>query len=690
MLAGLEAGVDKTGWRVVSASLRGFWMVDEFNGDLTCRSCACDSHAVPSVVDDVSRVASRYRYRRPSMGALASVRSMVLHLVGMSCRCAVRCVPFVVLGLVLAGCATSARDRARTAELADRFDEAVVEYTRALQERPGDRRLQRELERARLRAAEYHQAQGRRYSGIGDYDEALLEFQLAAELNPENQDISEALSEAQQAVQLEFAARQGGQTALEAIVERARTLPPVGLELPDELLPDSLIFREASTRDVFSALGQFAVFNIIFDPAFQNDRVSLDLRGSSLETALTSVALSTSNFFRITGEQTITVIPDTPAKRREYEEEIVQTFYLSNADVAETIDLLRLVVDLRRLAPVTATRAISIKDTPERLAAAARLIAAIDKAPPEIVIDVELLEVDRKRLQEYGLQFASSTGNERSPGIDGSAAIGSGPFSFNDIANLSTSNVAVAALPGLYYRLLKRDTNTNTLANPHLRTSEGQTAEARFGEQVPVPVTTFTPFAQGGISQQPIVSFNYRDIGVNIDITPYTHHNDDVSLELNIEVLSISGSGYNDLPTFGNRSINTTIRLRDGETNILAGLIRDEEREVMEGIPGLSDLPLVGRLFARNQRVTAETDIVVTLTPRIMRGLELDESDLRAFRVQRDTGAGLNVASPLPTPISPGGVRPQPRTVPSMSGAPAEPPDTTIRPVQPIPAPEPR
>ena len=110
MLAGLEAGVDKTGWRVVSASLRGFWMVDEFNGDLTCRSCACDSHAVPLVVDDVSRVASRYRYRRPSMGALASVRSMVLHLVGMSCRCAVRCLPFVVLGLVLAGCATSARD----------------------------------------------------------------------------------------------------------------------------------------------------------------------------------------------------------------------------------------------------------------------------------------------------------------------------------------------------------------------------------------------------------------------------------------------------------------------------------------------------------------------------------------------------------------------------------------------------
>ena len=665
-------------------------MADEFNGGLTCRSCNCDTPAVSSAVGDVTRVASRYRFRRPSMGALTSLRPMVLRFLGPSCRRVVMWLPVAVMGFGLVGCATSAHDRARTAELADRFDEAVVEYTQALQERPDDRRLQREFERAKLRAAQYHQAQGRRQTGLGDYDEALIEFQLAAELNPENQEIREALREAQRVVQLQLEARQNGQTALEAIVERARTLPPIGLELPDEVLPDSLIFREASTRDVFSALGQFADLNIIFDPAFQNDRVSLDLRGSSLETALTSVALSTSNFFRITGEQTVTVIPDTPAKRREYEEEIVQTFYLSNADVAETIDLLRLVVDLRRLAPVTATRAISIKDTPERLAAAARLIAAIDKAPPEIVVDVELLEVDRKRLQEYGLQFSSLAGDVISPGIDGSAAISGGALPVADLGNLTMANVSIAALPGLYYRLLKRDTNTNTLANPHLRTSEGQTAEARFGEQVPVPVTTFTPFAQGGIQQQPITSFNYRDIGVNIDITPYTHHNDEVSLELNIEVLSISGSGYNNLPTFGNRSITTTIRLRDGETNILAGLIRDEEREVMEGIPGLSDLPVVGRLFARNQRETMETDIVVTLTPRIIRGLDLDESDLRAFRVQRDTGTGLNIASPLPTPITPGGARPQPRAVPSTPGPAAEPPGMTIRPVQPIPAPEPR
>ena len=174
------------------------------------------------------------------------------------------------------------------------------------------------------------------------------------------------------------------------------------------------------------------------------------------------------------------------------------------------------------------------------------------------------------------------------------------------------------------------------LANPQLRTSEGISAQARFGERVPVPVTIFAPIATGGVAQQPITSFNYENIGVNIDITPRTHHDDEVSLALKIEVSNISGTGFGGLPTFGNRSINTVIRLQDGETNLLAGLIRDDERRVLAGVPGLSDLPIVGRLFAHNTRETQETDIVLTLTPRIIRVLELTEEDLRPFRVGRD------------------------------------------------------
>ncbi len=587
--------------------------------------------------------------------------------------------------LLAAGCATTARDRARTAELAENFDEAVVEYTRALQDRPDDRTLQRDLERARLRAAQYHQAEGLRLAGLGNYEDALVEYQIAAELNPAGGDIQDALRETGERVLTREAARRAGQTGIEALIERTRFLPPVGLELPDDVLPDSLVFRDASTRDVFTALGLFSDVNVVFDPAFVDQRLSVDLRGASLTAAFTSVARSTQNFYRVTAPRTVTVIPDTTAKRTEYEDEIVRTFYLSNADMAETVALLRLVLDLRRLSPVTATRSLSIRDTPERVTAAARLIATIDKAPPEVVIDVELLEVDRQRLRAYGLQFATAG----SAGLDGAVSIDqAGGLSIDDLGSLTAANIFVANLPGLFYRLLKRDQHTHTLANPQVRASAGKTAEAQFGDEVPVPVTTFTPFAAGGLQQQPVTSFNYRDVGVNIAITPQIHHNDDVSLDLVIEVVSISGIGYGDLPTFGNRSITTTIRLRNGETNILAGLIRDDEREVIEGIPGLSDLPIIGRLFARNRLETQETDIIVTLTPRIVRGLDLEEADLRAFRVEDDIGRldqtlrRQDAREPVPVP---GALRPPGRFSPAPVPQPGQ-----VLPIRPPPLDPPR
>ena len=588
--------------------------------------------------------------------------------------------------LLAAGCATTARDRARTAELAENFDEAVVEYTRALQDRPDDRTLRRDLERARLRAALYHQAEGLRLTGLGNYEDALVEYQIAAELNPTGRDIQDALRETGERVRTREAARRAGQTEIEALIERTRFLPPEGLELPDDFLPDSLVFRDASTRDVFTALGLFSDVNVVFDPAFVDQRLSVDLRDARLTDAFTSVARSTQNFYRVTAPRTITVIPDTPAKRTEYEDEIVQTFYLSNADMGETIALLRLVLDLRRLSPVTATRSISIRDTPERVAAAARLIATIDKAPPEVVIDVELLEVDRQRLRAYGLQFASA---DDAVGLDGALTVDTGRgLSIDDLGSLTAADIFVSNIPGLFYRLLKRDQHTHTLANPHLRTSAGQTAQAQFGDEVPVPVTEFTPFAAGGLQQQPVTSFNYRDVGVNIEITPHIHHNDEVSLELLIEVISVSGVGYGDIPTFGERSIATTIRLRNGETNILAGMIRDDEREVLEGIPGLSDLPIIGRLFARNRLETQETDIIVTLTPRIVRGLDLEETDLRAFRVEDDIGGldvilrGQDAREPVPVP---GALRPPGRLSPAPFPEPGQ-----VLPILPPPLDPPR
>jgi len=554
------------------------------------------------------------------------------------------------LAILLIGagaCASNGPMRAGVqAERRSDYDRAVVEYTNALRDDPDNQAARHALERVRTRASEDHFFRGRRMAAAGRDEEAALELQVATELNPTHAAAESELRSVRQRLRTKIAIARGGKTELQTLVERARTLPPPGLDLPETAkLPDTMTFSTGS-RMIFSAIAKWADINVVFDPAFRDERLAADLRNTTLSGALASLTASTHTFYRVTAPRTITIVPDTPAKRREYEEQIVQTFYLSNADIKEVIDLLRIVVDVRQISQTTAVNAISLKDTPERIAAAGRLIAAIDKARPEVVIDVELLEIDRTRLLEYGLQFASPGGEG---GISGALDANREGLTLEGLKNLTPSQVLVTGLPALYYRLLKSDNSTRTLANPQLRTSEGIAAQARFGERVPVPITTFAPIATGGINQQPITSFVYEPIGVNIDITPRTHHDDEVSLALKVTLSNVSGT-LNGLPTFGNREITTTIRLKDGETNMLAGLIRDEERTVMTGLPGLSDLPLIGRLFANNRKEAHESDIVLTLTPHIVRVLDLSEADLRPFRLGRDAGAAPTVDLPAATP----------------------------------------
>jgi general secretion pathway protein D len=565
-------------------------------------------------------------------------------------------VAVVLCSVVLTGCATTAAfRRGRDAEQRQDYDRAVAEYTQALRLAPRNTDARLGLERARLRAAQDHFVKGRRLAALGKFEEALVEYGLAAELNPSGADIDQELRSTRTKLRAKVAVSNEGKTELQSLIDRSRNLAPPGLDLPQDVkLPASLSFGAASSRDVFTSIARFANIGIVFDSTFREVPITVDLRNSSLEDALRTVAGVTRTFFRVTAPNTVVVVPDTEAKRREYEEDVVRTFYLSNADLKETMDLLRLVLDARRISATTATNALTIKDTPERVAAAARVLTAIDKARPEVIIDVELLEVDRTRLVDYGLQLASP-GSPAPVGLDGSIGVAqntNSTLTLQALRNLSQSDVLLANLPSLYYRLLKTDVNTRTLANPQLRTSDGTTAQARFGDQVPVPTTTFAPIATGGTPQQPITAYTYQNIGVNIDITPRTHHDDDVTLVLKVAVTSLSGSGFGGLPTFGNREISTVIRLRDGETNMLAGLIRDDERRSMDGVPGLSDIPGVGRLFAHTQRTTNQTDIVLTLTPHIIRVLDLDEADLRAFRVGRDTLEPLPDL-PLPAPVAP-------------------------------------
>ena len=551
--------------------------------------------------------------------------------------------------LVAAGCRTAADFKAgEVAERNGRFDEAVGYYARAVKEDPNKPKYRSNLKRAKLRAAEAHALQAARHKNAGELDAAQSELQLAIAMNPTDTNLSQELAKVDVAIQEKDAT--AALTNINRLKEQARETPLGRLELaPGGEEPAGFLFREARLRDVFLSLGKMAGVNMVFDGAFIDQTISIELHDTSFEEALRSLCRVSQNFFYVQSENIVTIVPDTPTKRREYEKQIMKTFYLSSADIKETIDLLRIVLGARRVAPHTATNALTIVDAPEKVAAAERIITTIDKSRAEVVVHLELLEVNRTSLEEYGIQLRS--------GIDGVEGITVGVFPEQSTTlNASPydgSNVSVTGLPGAVVQLLRMDGDTRILASPQLRMVDGQTATAQFGERVPIPITTFTPIAQGGIAQQPITTFEYQNIGVNIEVTPRTHHNDEVSLQLRVQLDNISGTTLQGLPTFGNRFVETLLRLKDGETSLLAGLILTEERTSMTGIPGLASVPILGRLFAANKDEARETDIVLILTPRVVRRANLTLDDLRSYIVEGGMSGGLLYEPPVPAPRNP-------------------------------------
>lgn len=577
----------------------------------------------------------------------------------------------LLMAIALAGCASSsAFRRGERAERRREYDRAVIEYAHALKLSPDSSEYRQALERARRRAAEVHAGSARQLSARGMHKEASDEMRLALDLVPDSTTYREDMR------LIEERRHAGGAPpSMQAIKERARERALPGLALgPEAREPLGLSFRNASLQEAYLALGKAVGVNFVFDQQFQDQTISVDVSEVPFEQALSALSSAGRTFHRVTDARVITVVPDTPAKRREYEQQIVKTFFLSNADLKETIDLLRIVLGARRVAPLPGANALTINDAPDKVAAAERIIDVLDKERAEVLVQVEILEVNRTRLKEYGIEITSALN-----GIEGVAgAIFPDPtktYTLDDNP-YSKENLVISQLPGVIYRLLKTDTATRVLANPQLRTTEGETAQARFGDQVPVPVTVFTPIAQGGVAQQPVTSFEYKSVGVNIDITPRVHHDSDVSLSLKLEISSL-GPLFQNNPTFRSRNVNSLLRLRDGETTILAGLIQEEERTSAVGLPGLGDVPVLGKIFSRNRKEAVETDIVMTLTPHVVRRASIREEDLRSFSLGGEASPLLFEVPGIP-PIVPPAARP------------AEPPrPEPIRPPVPSPTPSP-
>ncbi len=533
----------------------------------------------------------------------------------------------VLAGAILSGCAVRSEplSAGAAAERAGRWDEAVAHYARAAAEEASPEATQ-SLVRAKQRAAGAHAAEAERRANAGDYRGAEDELRTAVLFAPNESAYQERLLQVQAAA--EASDQEASLETLSAIKEEVLGRP-LGMEVLDGArAPARFVFQDASLRDVLLTLADIGGVNMAFDGDFRDRTVSVEAEDSTFEDALRMVTATTGHFFRVESPRLITIIPDTPDKRARYQDEVAQTFYLSTADITQATDTLRIVLGLRQIAANEGTNSITIVDNRDQLAAAAQILRALDRSPGEVVVDVELMEVNRTRLEHYGLPLISGEAS----GISTSVTPRLDTLLTNPYAR---SSLRVAGLPGAILQLVRTDSDTHVLANPQLRASDGKTATADFGERVPVPVTTFAPIATGGLAQQPTTTFEYENVGVSIEVVPRIHHDDSVTLDVQIRLDNVSGTGYSGLPTFGNRSVTTTLRLRNGETSMIAGLIRQEERTTLNGLPGVSDLPVLGRLFAKNEDDSRESDIILTITPRIARRADLDREALLPHIIRR-------------------------------------------------------
>ncbi|MEZ5285472.1 MAG: secretin N-terminal domain-containing protein [Vicinamibacterales bacterium] len=598
-------------------------------------------------------------------------------------RLALRAIGVGGLALVLAGCATGrAFTRGQEAARAGDWDSAVGFYRQALQSDPDRPDYKIALERAMIAAAQMYVARARELDAANQPEEALRAYRRALEFEPANRPIAQRAAEIERMLRdrLEAAAPR---PEIERMREEARRrsaepiLNPASRELLD------LRFTNASIRDVLDFIGNATGINITYDRDFQDRSITLNLQGVTLEQALQQIMIANQLFYKVLNERTIIVAADTTQKRTQYEEQVIRTFFLSHADATEISQLLTGIVRVAGVAiqpTIVAnktTNTITVRATASVVQIVERMIAANDKPRAEVVVDVQILEVNRERAKQYGLNLSEyAVGGifspETSPGSDSTAPGGVGsppPFNLNTISTGVSTADFYLAVPAAVMRFLETDSQTRTLAKPQLRGAEGQKLTLNLGEDVPVPSTTFTPIAGGGAASQPLTSFAYRTVGVIVEMTPRVTYEGEIILDLSVES-SARGQDTNiagqNLPSFLSRKVVTRLRLRDGEANLLAGLLREDERRSLRGFPGILRLPVVKQLFSATDDSIRSSDIVMLLTPRIIRTHELSTTDLSPIYV--GTQSNMSIGGPPPI-INVGGGEPPP----DAAAAPATP-----------------
>jgi general secretion pathway protein D len=577
----------------------------------------------------------------------------------------------LALSLTVFSCTSyNAFHKAKAAEQSKDWDQAVSEYEKALDVDPGNTLYQIDLTRAKLEASRVHFEKGKTLhasalnSRGGDQVRLLqlaaTELELTVKLDPTNQ--FAAVEYGKTINSLQELTKASQPTTIEELKRRSKTnttksQPPQLNPSSDQ--PISLSFpHETPIKEIYKALGNAFGINILFDQAVKDDRIAIELKDVTAQQALERLMQAANHFYKALDEKTIIIVPDNPQARRDYEDLVIRTFYLSNGDAEQVTNVVRTMIEARNVFPLKALNAITIRDTADKVKIAEKIIEANDKAKAEVVVDVELLQIDLNKTSDIGSVLTNLQGNL--------SALPPTPTTTDTSGTATTSTAAIGGLatlrgirssnlnftiPTLAYGLLKSIANTETLANPELRISEGEKATLHIGQRIPVPVTTFTTGVQNGsLGSLPATSFQYQDVGIKVAIEPRVHHNQEVTLKLTVEVSDVGApvdvGGGQKIPSFNTRTIEATIRLKDGETNFLAGLIQQTDLKTDSKTPFLGDIPILGRLFTETSKQHTRTDLILTMTPHIIRMPDITEDDMAPMWVGTQANLSFRGLSP--------------------------------------------
>ena len=598
-----------------------------------------------------------------------------------------KCMALIAAVLLMAGCPRGKAEfnAGKEAEAIQDYDTALIHYQQALQADPTNSEYKMKSMRLRFEAAQHHVEIGHKLRDGGDLQLALAEFQKAAMIDPasaiakqEIQNTMDTLTQRQAANQAAAAqVRTGGadQPSAEA--------PSRVMAGPPQLMPLSRnpvsITMTNDVKLLYEAVARQAGITVLFDPDYATRRVTVDLPNTTLEQALDVISLQGKAFWKPVTNNIIFVAPDQAQKRRDYEEAIVRTIYLSNTilpqDITELINVLRQLLDLRRIQPVNSQNAIVIRDTPDKVMLVEKIIADIDKAKPEVMIQFAVLQARRSRLRDLGISPGTTATLAFTPNATASSSTTvntdnnslstttTNSLPLNELRGIGLNDYSIT-LPGATVTALLTDSQTKIIDDPTIRIVDGQPAKLRVGDKVPVATGSFqagvgvgTTGAAGGVVN-PLVNtqFQYQDVGVNVDVTPRIHLNSEISLKLAVEVSSVSGTsniGGINQPIISTNRVEHDVRLQDGEVNILGGLIRTSQTKSVTGWPGFSQVPLLRYFFSAEHVEDVDSEILIVVIPHIIRKLNLTAENLRSIASGTDTNPAVRLDSEVLAPIVP-------------------------------------